>query len=307
MSILIDFNNYIHASISASGAFENKRSTDDPIDVGAVRHLFLNSIRAIRMKFRRSYGEIVLCADGNGNWRRDFFPNYKVRRRKLKDNNPERTRAILAAIDTIRDECLENVPYPLVRVDGAEGDDVIAWLCLRSRFNSFGHSPGVLPIDEPTIERCLVASADRDLAQLVGFDTDWYNPRTAETRTDRDFDVSMWLEEHVIKGDAGDDVPNVFSDDDVFVTEGKRQTPATRKRVEALIGVDPKDIKDPELRRRVERNHRLINLGYVPAELFQRIEEEYVRREAALPPRSGLLKYFMRHRLSQLTERLNDF
>ena len=38
--------------------------------------------------------------------------------------------------------------------------------------------------------------------------------------------------EHILKGDAGDGVPNVLSDDDVFINDDKRQTPLSKKKME---------------------------------------------------------------------------
>ena len=43
-----------------------------------------------------------------------------------------------------------------------------------------------------------------------------------------------FLFEHIVKGDSSDGVPNVLSEDDCFVTDGKHQKPITRKRLEEV-------------------------------------------------------------------------
>ena len=52
------------------------------VEENLLRHMILNSIRMYRQKFQNEYGEVVIVADGQANWRRDVFPQYKYKRRK---------------------------------------------------------------------------------------------------------------------------------------------------------------------------------------------------------------------------------
>ena len=44
---------------------------------------------------------------------------------------------------------------------------------------------------------------------------------------------SIYIKEHILKGDRSDGVPNVLSDDNVFV-EGRRQRPLSKKKIDSL-------------------------------------------------------------------------
>ena len=52
------------------------------VEENLLRHMILNSIRMYRQKFGKEYGEVVVVADGAGNWRKDVFPQYKYKRKK---------------------------------------------------------------------------------------------------------------------------------------------------------------------------------------------------------------------------------
>ena len=52
------------------------------VDENLIRHMILNSIRMYRQKFQNEYGEVVIVADGQSNWRRDVFPQYKYKRKE---------------------------------------------------------------------------------------------------------------------------------------------------------------------------------------------------------------------------------
>ena len=43
-----------------------------------------------------------------------------------------------------------------------------------------------------------------------------------------------FLVEHIIKGDASDGIPNILSDDDVFLMQDKRQKPCGDKRISQM-------------------------------------------------------------------------
>ena len=54
-----------------------------------IRHMILNTIRMYRVKFHEEYGEVVIAADGIGNWRREAFPQYNASRRTTREASSE--------------------------------------------------------------------------------------------------------------------------------------------------------------------------------------------------------------------------
>ena len=57
--------------------------TNIDIEIGLVRHMVLNSIRAINSKHRLKYGELIIATDTMRSWRKDVFPYYKANRKKI--------------------------------------------------------------------------------------------------------------------------------------------------------------------------------------------------------------------------------
>jgi len=48
--------------------------SEGEINKEMLRHLILNSYRVYKKKFGKEYGELVICNDSKGSWRREFFP-----------------------------------------------------------------------------------------------------------------------------------------------------------------------------------------------------------------------------------------
>jgi hypothetical protein len=67
-----------------------------------------------------------------------------------------------------------------------------------------------------------------------------------------------YLAEHILTGDTGDGVPNVLSDDDTFLIEGKRQNILSKKKKESLLQ-DPKALGEA-VYRNYQRNQMMIDL-----------------------------------------------
>ena len=63
----------------------------------------------------------------------------------------------------------------------------------------------------------------------------------------KDDDPKKYLHEQIIKGDRSDGIPNILSDDNVFVT-GEKQQPIHKKRLQEAyyevhtLGADPKKV-----------------------------------------------------------------
>ena len=70
--ILIDYN-----AIAISNVVTQKLGIEEDL----IRHMILNSLRMHRVKHKDKFGELVICSDGPHNWRKDFFPPYKFKRK----------------------------------------------------------------------------------------------------------------------------------------------------------------------------------------------------------------------------------
>lgn len=259
------------------------------IDEEMVRHIALNTYRMYRTKFKGKYGEIVLCQDANS-WRKEVFPHYKANRKKDREGNEAKWDRAFDILTKIRDEVRDNFPYKHMRIHNCEADDVIAVLC--KHFHK----------QEPII----IVSSDKDFAQLQQYPgVEQYSPTTKGKVVCKD--PIGTLNEHIIRGDSGDGVPNVLSDDDCFVSAEKRQKPITQKKLKQLqesLGSDNLFF-DETIRKNWERNKTLIDLSKIPLDVEAAILNKW--EEPHDSSRSKLINYFMEHRLKNLMECLDEF
>lgn len=257
-----------------------------------VRHMVLNSIRSYIHKFYRDYGELVVCCDDSENWRREWFPYYKASRRKGRDKDKYDWKLIYESLHKIREELKEFFPYKVIQIPYAEADDIIGAIC-----HKYGTQLGGDPI--------LILSTDKDLVQLQCYaNVAQWNPRDKRwVRTD---DPEKLLQEHIIRGDSGDGVPNFLSKDDVFVDPDARQSPIMKKKLQEWLKIgDPEKFCDERTLRNYRRNEKLIDLSNTPNYIYDQAIEEYENQPSG--DRSKLFKYFIHNRLKYLIEHITEF
>lgn len=286
MAILVDYNQVILASLFASIG----NHTDVAVDENIIRHMFLNSLRANRKKFNEEYGEIVICADGKNTWRREAYPYYKANRKKSRDESEMDWNALFEIMNNIRSEIRDFFPYKVIHVDHCEADDIIGTVI---------HENG----SELNIgaEKFLVLSGDKDYIQLQKYaNVDQYDP--IRKRWIRNDQPEEYLKEHILKGDAGDGVPNVLSADNCLAI-GERQKPMTKKRMGLLNCANPD--MDEETLRRYHRNKMMIDLSEIPQKYQDIIMSEYNQDKEI--GREHLFNFFVKKKLKHLLTDIQDF
>ena len=259
-----------------------------------VRHMVLNSIRGINKKFKKDYGELVIASDGKHSWRKQIFPNYKANRKKNREQSGHDWETIFDVINRIKSELIEYMPYKLIEVETAEADDVIAVL-IRKMEKIIGPNHA---------KKILIVSGDKDFIQLHNEWVKQYNP-ILNKYVGKDETPSIYIKDHILKGDRSDGVPNILSDDNVFV-EGRRQRPLSKKKINELIcaGFLYTALNDEE-RKNYDRNRKLIDLTFIPQELEEKIKSEFDNIKVAT--RDKILNYFISRKLKTLIEVIDEF
>lgn len=308
-------------SISAGAS-----SLKEPLTEDIIRHIFLNNISGLRKRYAKEFGdEMILACDGKGYWRKSFFPYYKFKRSENRAKSSLDWSLVFSCMDKIYNEIDENFPYKVVRVDGCEGDDVIAVLVKYFNETRFCDNDttsnkeneysliNALSLDEEsrkTPEPILIISADKDFLQLQTYpQVKQYSP--VNKGYIREADAVEARYEKIIKGDAGDGVMNIWSPDDCFVT-GKRQVPATAKKIQPLLeslklsGKLPDDL-DSNIKRNFERNTKLIDLVNLQLPKGKEAEIIATYEEANVAPKSKLHSYFIKHQLRNLLGQIQNF
>lgn len=285
--ILLDLNQVMISNLMMQPGITNS------IDENLIRHMVINSIRMYNVKFSAEYGEMIICADDKKYWRRDLFPYYKASRKKDRAESPYDWNLIFETLNKIRNEIREVFPYRVLQVDKTEADDIIGTLC---------HKYGVF-LNNSSTEKILILSSDKDFLQLQKFsNVEQYSPIAKKFL--KTTEAEKILKEHIIKGDRGDGIPNILSSDDTFVTD-KRQKPVTEKKLNIWITEEPVQFCDNLMLRNYKRNESLIDLGKIPVEYQQKILEAY--ESTPKKGRDKILNYFIKNRMKQLMEHLQDF
>ena len=282
--ILLDYSQTVIGSFMAVGR------GNPVVEEDLLRHTILNSIRMFRNKFVKDYGEMVICCDDKDNWRKKVFPEYKANRKKNRENDITDWKTLFELLHEMRDDLTKYFPYKVMHVDSAEADDIIGVLVAEKQ-NRFPSPP------------ILILSSDKDFIQLQKYQrVRQWSPLQKKFVVG---DPTESLYDKTIRGDTGDGVPNILSSDDTLITEGKRQTPITKKKMELWRGKKPEEFCNEAMLRNYHRNKTMVDLRETPESIRINIVNQYDSQSAG--DRSQLLNYFVDKRLKNLMDVIDEF
>ncbi len=288
--IIVDYSGIALASIIINKTFDEQ----------LIRHMILNSLRMYRTRYKEEYGELVLAVDASNNWRRKAFPQYKASRKKTQKESTFDWGEAFRILNMVREEIAENFPYKVVRIDGCEADDIIGTLVTRNPDQNNDFNP----------EKIMIVSSDRDFLQLQKYKyVRQFSPLLKKELIEEN--PRLYLQTHIIKGDKGDGVPNILSDDNVFV-EGFRQTPMSKKKMDDIIE-DLQSNFGPSLNapwyRNYCRNKKLIDLSETPPELRKQIINNFMDQDSASlwSKRGKVFPYLVSKKCNELIKSVQEF
>jgi flavodoxin len=277
--IIVDINQIMISNLMVTIHRDNLELGED-----LIRHMVLNSLRGHNKKFRKEYGQMVIACDSGNVWRRQAFPNYKAGRKANREKSEHDWTMIFDLLSKVKNEIKEFLPYKVIEVESVEADDIIAVLCRR------------------TNEKVLILSGDKDFIQLHNDRIKQYNP-VLNKFVGQGENPSLYIREHILKGDRSDGIPNVLSDDNVFI-EGRRQRPLSKKKIEAWCNEIVPTFNE-EQQKNYDRNKTLIDLNCIPKEFEDKINREFDNFEVA--SRDKILGYFINKKLKTLIESIDEF
>lgn len=261
-------------------------------DKDIIRHMILNSLRMYNKKYRAEYGQMVLACDGFNSWRKDFFPEYKAARKKNRSASDLDWTSIFESLNEVREEIKANLPWKVIHMDGCEADDIIGTLTHQTQ--EFGqHEP------------VMIISSDKDFIQLHKFkNVKQFSPIQKKAVTDSHPITYKW--NHIMRGDAGDGIPNILSPDDTFITE-QHQTQLRQTRVDEWINNldNLRELMGDDIYRNFQRNQTLIDFEYIPEAIQKNIINTFNETKPA--PRMKVLTYLINKRCNQLIECVEEF
>jgi hypothetical protein len=305
--IIVDFSQLAIGSIMA----ELQGRTDVVINVPMVRHMLLDSLRAYNVKFKKQYGEMVIACDSRNYWRKRIFPHYKAHRKAVRESSGLDWNSIYEAINIFKQELEETFPYPVVEVNGAEGDDVIASLVIWSQTHNLEDGNALVDGRPKPI---MILSGDGDFKQLQKYENvKQYNPTEKREVAIRE-SADRVLTEQILYGCDGDGVPRFINDDDARVI-GTRAGTIMKYKLEQWKGMtleeiaaDPylKEYEDGYVLKNLKRNKALVDLHEIPQDIQDQIVQAYLN-QTGVRNRSQLMNYFVKHGLNQMVEKMGDF
>jgi len=277
----------------------NRRADDIELDINLLRHIIINTIRSLKIKFEGDYGDLVIACDSKKYWRKQYFPYYKANRKKIRQESGLDWPLIFDTINLIKEELITFFPYKVIEVEGAEADDIIATLAKWSSTND---------VKEGTVftnaNPFLVLSGDHDFIQLQKYKhVNQFSP-VQKKFVKPETTPEKYVIEHTIKGDKGDGIPNVFSADDVFI-KGERQKSVSSKKLEEWVNKPDTMPVDDAFLRNFDRNKTLVDFTRIPSDIEKSIINTF--ESAPKKDKSLLLDYFIKNRMKLMMEHIGEF
>lgn len=279
--ILVDFSSVMISKL----LYEHSKG--EVLDENFIRHSCLERLRNISLEFKTSdYGKLVLCCDSSeGYWRKEFFPYYKIQRRKAQLKSKLDWKFLGDTLSKIIEEWKEWLPYRIVKVKGAEADDVIATIV-----KAMGDWPD---------KRNLIVSSDMDFLQLQKYpNVEQFSLNTQTFMKSED--PEGYLLEKIIRGESSDSIPNILSDDD-FIANGVRQKPITKKRMSEILNNGVEE----QYQNNFNRNKTLIDFDMIPKKISTTVLMEYSNLN--LNPKDKMLNYLIEKKMTGFLNCLQDF
>ena len=254
---------------------------------------FFKDVEALQKQF--STPHVIFCFDYGKGLRKEFFPEYKIKRSKKKKELTGEEKEIESEFrkheNLLRKKILPKLGYSNVFYqDGYEGDDVVASVTKNL----------------PEGDEAIMVTSDKDLLQLVTKRVTFYNPQTMKMTTIQSFkkeygiESKDWWKVKALGGCTTDEVPGVPK-----VGEGTA--------LKYLRGELPKhyvtykNIKSKEGIAIRKRNVRLVRLPYPNTQIFELREDNLcpkkwksfakafgfasmLKKKQVRTPRKGLIK-----------------
>ena len=160
---------------------------------------FLNTAQSLAKSYH--CGKIIFAADkGSSTFRRNIFPEYKGNRKK-EDQTDQEKQEFLDFIQGYEEALAmaEDEGYTVLRYQGVEADDIIAYVC-KNKVNF-------------DLNKIWIVSSDKDLDLLLTEDISRWSYVTRKDYTlgtwHYDFSQEDYIGYKCLVGDSGDNVPGV--------------------------------------------------------------------------------------------------
>jgi len=295
--ILVD---YSQVALSNILSFQRELKGTESEVKNLIRHVILSTLKSYKKKYGKEYGEMVICCDGRKYWRREIFPHYKANRKKSREASDLNWTLIFDTMSEVRNDIAAHFPYRVLHLDHSEADDIIAVMAKWTQTNDLIQQ-GLME----EAQKVLILSSDGDFIQLQKFDNiNQYSPMQKKQIKANKQEVKEKYITHIVKA-SDDGIPNILSNDDVFVI-GERQKTVTAKRLAEFMELGFDACKNDEERRNWHRNVQLIDFEYIPENVSTDIIDTYVNSKPT-GTKMTIMNYLIANKCRLLLDELEDF
>jgi hypothetical protein len=279
--LLIDYNGLILNNVLA--VKEDLTGLNQEDMTYNVRKCMLKALMTTNDINVGSYGRPIICMDGPNYWRSEVFPEYKHKRKERRKEDKFNWVFLYNSMNLVMKEIEALFPYKVIRHNRAEADDIISAL---------------VEVAYEEYKNVMIISGDRDFIQLQYYEkVKQYSTATKQLLEVTELERLQYMNEHVIKGDYGDGVPNILSPDDVFV-QGIKQKPITKARLEEFFVEGANACRNEDELKYYNRNKQLVLLSQIPRDLVDEIKAIY--RNIVAPPYQDVSQYLIKNDCSHL-------
>lgn len=303
--IIIDLSQVLISTVHLHARDIAKFSNGD--NAGLIKHLFLNTLLSYKKKFGEKFGDLVLASDSKNYWRRSVFPAYKGHRARMREASDFDWQLIFDVINQLKADIKENFRFKILEIDGAEADDIIAVLCEWTQDNDLVQD-GLFDSEPQPV---LIVSSDGDFISLQKFkNVSQWSPITGKFVKPRN-NAQEHLLEKIVRGDAGDNIPNVFTSDEWSIKrisgeDTVRAKNVKAERLEEFLEKGYDACRNDDERVHYERNKLLIDFTCIPVQLKERIISDFESYEV-VGSKAKIMNYLIQNKLKNLIQELGAF
>jgi len=283
-TIFHDMNNAVIRCLFSTNVIQrNLDGTVGYIDWEYWEYLVFSSIYQ-SIVVTNNVNDVVLAVDGNNTWRKSFWKRYKETRKEKREAQDEVDWDVFfGKYSDLQDEFRKHLPFKIIKLDGAEGDDIIGTLVIANT------------------ERSHIVSVDKDFTQLYkkGI-VSIYNPITKLLVEHPS--VDMWLLEEIFTGQKKDFILNLKTPLDIPLDVRKPGFGTSAFEKVVVYGWE-KWLTDNNLWDRYEMNKTLIDFARIPEKVQTNIKNVYSKYET--PALSMVSEFFKIHPWPEYLEKMH--
>lgn len=274
--VIIDGHNLIFRTIFISEKHNTQFGTEDDETFSYWKYIFIKSIMGVISNFEPT--KLILVMDSKNTWRKEYYSEYKAQRKSARDNSKIDFAKFFPVLDSFYEDLQKTIPNIMhLKVDRCEGDDIIA--------------VAVKYFKDADVE---IISTDRDLNQmLVEKRVKQYDP--IKRAYINPLNPAVDLESKIITGDKSDNIPAIKPKCGP-VTAAKI---ITENLLEGLL-------EDPEIKANYDRNRLLIDLGKIPSDIVQSVNDSINSYTLNKFIGSKMFNFAIKHRLASMLDNIQE-